>query len=132
MILRVVLGEHVAPHRWPEVVCLEPQQHLEDLFVERALELAASEVRTMPLSQGSGFIVDENASVLYRRLPLSMATGENALAGGSVVPRLLVQRVRGCNSSSRVLEDKQVELLRTLSSHLRKPLQARQCGAIHI
>ena len=65
---RVIIKKGVAPHGWPDEVPFQSQDQLKYLLIEQVVE--STEGFLSPSAQGGGFIVEEDTSVFYGRLPI--------------------------------------------------------------
>ena len=74
-VLRIIRGKGVVPHGRPQVVRLEAQQKLKDLGIK--LRIHPTEFFRRPAGEGGRLVIEEDASVLHRRLRLQMPAGSD-------------------------------------------------------
>ena len=72
-IERIVFVEGVVPHGRPEIIALQAEDQLEDLFVE--LVVVGAELLLHPAAERRRFVVQEDAAILDRGLAFAVLAG---------------------------------------------------------
>ena len=73
-IQRIVFVERIVPHGRPEIICLQPQEQLEDLLVKFVIVAADILALTQPV-RARRLVIEKDAAIFHGRRALDICAG---------------------------------------------------------